>query len=238
MPSPLKNRIALVTGGTGALGRAVVKRLASDGAFVHVPWIVEREVAELKSYLGKLASKVTLHSADVTDEASVRALFRQIAERSKRLDILANICGGFAYAALEETDAATWKRMLDMNATSAFLCCRAASPLMKKSGGGRIVNVAAGPALNRGAAMMSAYAASKAAVLNLTYSLSEELRPAKITVNAIVPTIIDTPANRSAMPKADTSAWLKPEEIAEVIGFLASDAARIVTGTAVALNKG
>lgn len=236
MPLPFKNRVALVTGGTGALGRAVVRRLAEGGAKVHVPWIVEKEVAELKRGLGRLGARVTLHAADVTDEASVRALFRSVTERSGRLDILANICGGFAYAGLEETDFATWTRMLNMNATSAFLCCRAAVAPMKAKGG-RIVNVAAGPALNRGAAMMSAYAASKAAVLNLTYSLAEELKPAKIGVNAIVPTIIDTPANRAAMPKADTSAWLKPAEIAEVIAFLASDAARIVTGTAVALGK-
>lgn len=236
MPLPLKNRVALVTGGTGALGRAVVKRLAADGAKVHVPWIVEKEVADLKRGLGKLASRVTLHASDVTEEASVRALFRTVEVRSGRLDILANVCGGFAYASLEETDLATWTRMLNMNATSAFLCCRAGAAQMKAKGG-RIVNVAAGPALNRGAAMMSAYAASKAAVLNLTYSLSEELKPSKITVNAIVPTIIDTPANRTAMPKADTSSWLKPEEIADVISFLVGDSGKIVTGTAVALGK-
>lgn len=236
MPKALQGQVALVTGGTGALGRAVVKRLTEQGASVHVPWIVEKETVELKRYLGRLAARVTLHASDVTDEAAVRALFRQVTERSKRLDLLANICGGFAFSSLEETSPATWQRMLSMNATSAFLCCQAAAPLLRKRGG-RIVNVAAGPALNRGAAMMSAYAASKAAVLNLTYSLAEELKPARITVNAIVPTIIDTPANRAAMPRENTAAWLKPGEIADVVAWLCGPEATIVTGTAVALGK-
>lgn len=236
MPSFLQDRVALVTGGTGALGRAVVKRLAAEGARVHVPWIVEAEVGELKSALGELVSRAALHPADVTDEKAVAGLFASVDKKEGRLDILANICGGFAYAALADTSLETWRRMLEMNATSTFLCCRAAAPLLKRSSGGRIVNVAAQPALNRGAASMSAYSAAKAAVLNLTYSLAEELRPAHITVNALVPTLIDTPANHKAMPKADASSWLPPEEIAGVVAWLAGDAARIVTGTAVNLG--
>lgn len=216
-----------MTGGTGALGRAVVACLLTGGADVHASWVTE--AADLK---------VHLHRADVTDPASVDQLVSDVAGPAGRLDILANIVGGFTFASLEETDPAAWQRMLSLNATSAFLCCRAAAPLMRRRRWGRIVNVAAVPALERGAAGMSAYAASKAAVLNLTYSLAKELGPTGITVNAIVPTIIDTPANRKAMPEADTSTWLKPEEIAEVIAFLVSERAGVVTGTAVNLAGG
>ncbi len=152
--------------------------------------------------------------------------------------MLCNIVGGFVFAALADTGLSDWRRMFDMNATSAFLCCRAAVPLLRDSGGGSIVNVTAMPALTRGAAQMSAYAASKAAVLNFSQSLSSELAEDGITVNAIAPSIIDTPANREAMPDADRGNWLAPEEIASVVAFLAGDSARIVTGSVLALSKG
>jgi NAD(P)-dependent dehydrogenase (short-subunit alcohol dehydrogenase family) len=151
-------------------------------------------------------------------------------------EILLNLAGGFAMSTLDQTKLAAWDDMFARNATSAFLCCRASAPGMRARGWGRIVNVVAMPALKRGAANMSGYAAAKAAVLNLTYSLAAELGPDGITVNAIVPTTIDTPANRSSMPEADTSRWLAPAEIARVLLFLASDDAAIVTGSAVALE--
>ena len=125
-----------------------------------------------------------------------------------------------------------------MNATTAFLCSRAAVPLMKESGGGRIVNVAALPAVDRGAKEMSAYAASKAAVLNLTYSLARELRSAAISVNAVAPEILDTPENRRSNPDADTSRWVHPSEAARVIAFLAGEHARVVTGNVLVLARG
>lgn len=233
-----ENRVAVITGGTGVLGQAVVKYFIAAGAAVHVPWIVEKEVERLQTHLGDGFSRAALHQTDVTAEDQVAALFASVGDSSGGLDILCNIVGGFTFASLEDTDPAAWKRMIEMNATSAFLCCRAAAPLMRKNRWGRIVNVSAMPALLRGAAKMSAYAASKAAVLNLTQSLAAELVKDGITVNAICPTIIDTPANRKAMPKAKTDTWLDPAEIAEVIGFLTSDAAGIVTGTAMALSKG
>jgi NAD(P)-dependent dehydrogenase (short-subunit alcohol dehydrogenase family) len=151
---------------------------------------------------------------------------------------LVNLVGGFAMAPVEGTERAAWERMLQLNATSAFLCIRAAVPAMKAARAGRIVNVSSAPALNRGAEKMSAYSAAKAAVLNLTESLAKELAPWAITVNAIVPSVIDTPANRQASPGADRATWLQPAEVAEVIGFLASEAAGIVTGTAVNLSRG
>jgi NAD(P)-dependent dehydrogenase (short-subunit alcohol dehydrogenase family) len=234
----LDGRVALVTGGTGALGRAVVARLAARGGSVHVSWVTEAEATGLKAALGQNAGRVHLHRADVTDPASVDQLIAAITASSSRLDILTNIVGGFAFASLEETDPALWQRMLALNATSAFLCCRAAAPLMRRHQWGRIVNVAAVPALDRGAVGMSAYSASKAAVLNLTYSLAKELAPHHITANAVVPSIIDTPANRKAMPEADPSTWLKPDDIAEIVAFLVSEPAGIVTGTAVNLSAG
>lgn len=237
MMETLEGRVALVTGGTGALGRAVVARLATGGADVHASWVTEAEVTDFAAALGRRVQRVHLRRSDVTDPASVDQLVTGVTESAGRLDILANIVGGFAFASLEETAPAVWQRMLALNATSAFLCCRAAAPVMRRRRWGRIVNVAAVPALERGAAGMSAYAASKAAVLNLTYSLARELAPHGITVNAIVPSTIDTPANRKAMPEADTSTWLAPDEIAEVIAFLASDRAAAVTGTAVNLSR-
>jgi NAD(P)-dependent dehydrogenase (short-subunit alcohol dehydrogenase family) len=127
--------------------------------------------------------------------------------------------------------------MMRLNATSTFLCCRAGVPLMKKAGGGRIVNVAALPAVDRGAPGMSAYAASKAAVLNLTYSLARELRPAGISVNAVAPEVLDTPANRQEMPDADTSRWVDPSEAARVIRFLAGPDAGVLTGNVLVLGR-
>lgn len=232
----MADRVALVTGGTGALGRAVVRRFIEASYPVHVPWVVESEVDELRSYLGDAAGGLTLHEADVTDERSVSGLVAAIERKAAPVTILANIVGGFRMASIEETTLTDWQKMLELNATSAFLCSRAVVPGMKRAKSGRIVNVTAQPALTRGAKNMAAYAAAKAAVLNFTESLSKELVGSGITVNAIAPTTIDTEANRKSMPDADRSTWLEPEEIAEVIAFLVSEAAGVVTGTAVNLN--
>ena len=230
-----KQRTVLVTGGTGALGQAVVCRFLEMGARVHTTWLRERETERLCETSESQRDRMFLHQADVTSETGVKALIREIADLSGGVDVLANIVGGFVFAPVNETDGGMWNRMMATNATSAFLCSRAAVSGMRERGWGRIVNVASAPALGRGAANMSAYAASKAAVLNLTYSLSEELMSDGITVNAIVPSVINTPANQQAMPNADTSTWLPPLQIADVIVFLASEAAGIVTGTAVNL---
>lgn len=234
----MSSRTVLITGGTGALGRAAVRHFVEAGARVHVPWVVEREVNELRDHLGEAFSRAHLYPSDVTSEESVASLFRDIESSGSHVEILANIVGGFVYASLDDTDLGTWEKMLRINATSAFLCSRAAARLMKANRWGRIINVSSAPAVNHGAANMVAYAAAKAAVLNLSESLAKELAPWEITVNAIVPSVIDTPANRRAMPKADRSTWLKPEEIAAVIGFLASDGAAIVTGSAINLSRG
>ena len=234
----LENRVALVTGGTGALGRAVVRRLLAAGAAVHTTWVVEREVDELRAFLGDSADKVGMHKANVTDAGDLERVVSAAIKRDGRLDVLAALVGGFAMNPLVDTAPEAWEKMLAMNATSAFMAARACVPRMRERKNGRIVLVGAAPAVELGGAGMAAYAASKAAVMNLVYSLAAELGTDRITVNAVVPSVIDTPANRKAMPDADTSTWLTPDEIAEVIGFLASDAGGIVTGTAVRLKKG
>lgn len=234
----LENRVALITGGTGSLGRAVVRRLLAAGAAVHTTWVVEREVDELRTFLGDAADKVGMHKADVTDADHMERVAAAVVRRDSRLDVLASLVGGFAMSPLTDTGTDTWDRMLAINATSAFVAARACVPRMRDRKSGRIVLVGAAPAVELGGAGMAAYAASKAAVVNLVHALARELGPDHITVNAVVPSVIDTPANRKAMPDADTANWLAPDEVAEVIGFLASEAGGIVTGTAIRLGKG
>jgi NAD(P)-dependent dehydrogenase (short-subunit alcohol dehydrogenase family) len=229
----LEGRTALVTGGTGGLGRAVVRTFLQEGAEVHVPVFDEAEVPALEAHLGDAIHAVHLHGdANLSDPASVDALFRALPP----VEVVANLAGGFAMAELEETDPGTWARMFAMNATSAFLVSRAAFPAMRKGRWGRILNVSARPAVDRGAAGMSAYGAAKAAVLNLTQTLAREGAPHGITANAILPTIIDTPGNREGMPGADRSDWLDPSDIARVLLFLASPAGGIVNGAALPLE--
>jgi NAD(P)-dependent dehydrogenase (short-subunit alcohol dehydrogenase family) len=235
--SSMKDRNVLVTGGTGALGTAVVQAFVHAGARVTVSWVVEAERDALREELGAAAKRVRLERADVTDPDAVAALCVTATEPTGRLDVLAQLVGGFAFAPVTETEPKTWHKMIALNATSTFLCAREAVRCMRPHGG-RIVTVAAVPAVARGAANMSAYAAAKAAVLNLTQSLSKEVVGDGITVNAIVPSTIDTPANRAAMPDADMATWLAPAAIAEVVLWLAGEAAGIVTGTAVMLSRG
>jgi len=238
MANKLAGKGVLVTGGTGALGTAVVRAFAEAGAHVTVSWISERERDALLAELGLLTDQVQVEQADVTDPDAVAAVCAAAARPTGRLDVLVQLVGGFALAPLAETDTGTWHRMVALNATSTFLCAREAVKWMRPQQWGRIVTVAAVPAVDRGAANMAAYAAAKAAVLNLTQSLSKELVGHGITVNAVVPTIIDTPANRAAMPDADRSTWLAPAAMAEVVLWLAGDSAGIVTGTAMLLSQG
>ncbi len=229
----LEGRTALVTGGTGGLGRAVVRTFLAEGAQVHVPVFDEAEIPALEAHLGDAIHAVHLHrDANLTDPDSVADLFRALPP----VHLAANLAGGFAMAKVEDTEPGTWARMLAMNATSAFLVSRAAFPAMREARWGRILTVSARPALDRGASGMSAYGAAKAAVLNLTQTLAREGAPHGITANAILPTIIDTPGNREAMPDADRSNWLDPSDIARVLVFLASPAGGIVNGAALPLE--
>jgi NAD(P)-dependent dehydrogenase (short-subunit alcohol dehydrogenase family) len=208
------DREAVVTGGTGALGRAVVGRLIAAGATVHVPVYAAEE---LESFPYRDHGAVTLHEGvDLSVEADVSRLFG--ATSSPYASI--HVAGGFAMGPIASTGLDAWDRLIRVNATTCFLSCREAVKAMDGREG-RIVNVAARPVLVP-TGQMTAYSASKAAVAALTLSLAEELAESSIWVNAIVPSIIDTEANRAAMPDADHAAWPKPEQLAETIAFLAS----------------
>ncbi|MFV8749422.1 SDR family NAD(P)-dependent oxidoreductase [Nannocystaceae bacterium ST9] len=211
---PMNDHTVVVTGGTGALGTAVVARLLQDRAKVVVP-VVERETPHRFPFAGH--ERVTLiHDVDLTDEAQVVEFYAEVPSLWASIQI----AGGFGMAALSETSADEFERMWRMNVTTCFLCCREAVARMRVrapgSAGGRLVNVAARPALVPTAGMV-AYSTAKAGVVALTRALAEELADEEIWVNAIAPSIIDTRSNRDAMPSADHARWPKPEALAEQI---------------------
>ena len=216
-----QDRSVVVTGGTGALGQAVVGALLAAGAQCRVPWLREAEVAFFPH-----KDRVTLIGpCDLTNEDDVARLYKD----ASPLWASIHIAGGFAMGKLAETDKTALLEMLNTNLVSCHLCCRAAAQAL--TGGGRIVNVGARPGLEpRQGAGMNAYAASKAGVIALTQALAAELAPQDILVNAVVPSIIDTPANRASMPKADHESWPKPAQIAATIVFLASPTNQVTTG--------
>jgi NAD(P)-dependent dehydrogenase (short-subunit alcohol dehydrogenase family) len=207
-------RQVVVTGGTGALGRAVVAALIKADAQCHVSYMVE---AEAQSFPHK--QNVTLHAVnDLTDEATVAKLYQSV----PKLWASIHLAGGFAMSSVADTDKTKLLQQLDTNFIACFLCCRAAVRAMGQNGG-RIVNVAARPGLEwRSGSGMVAYASSKAAVAAMTVALAEEVAKDGILVNAVAPSIMDTPANRKAMPGADFAAWPKVEEVAATVAFLAS----------------
>jgi NAD(P)-dependent dehydrogenase (short-subunit alcohol dehydrogenase family) len=205
-----------------------------------VPLYEGEDDTPLRDFLGSAGDGVRLHpDVDLAHPDGASRVVAALTEQEESgPDILLNLAGGFVMSPLEETPPETWDRMWAMNATSVFLASQAVFPGMKDQGWGRIFNVSAFPAIDRGKSGLSAYGAAKAAVLNLTHTLAKEANGHGITVNAVLPSIIDTPPNRSAMPQADRSTWLPPEEIAHVLAFLVSDEARIVNGAALTLTLG
>ncbi len=223
-----QNRHVVVTGGTGALGLAVVGALLRGGGEVHVPYL---HAAEAERFPFRGEARVHLSGPlDLASEAEVGRFYAGLPGPWASI----HLAGGFAMGGIAETDRAALLHQLEMNFVSCYLCCRAAVIAMRAAGSGRIVNVAARPALEpRTGAGMSAYAASKAAVAALTQALGEELAKDGILVNAVAPSILDTPANRAAMPKAKHELWPKVEEVAASILFLASGENRVTRGAVV-----
>ena len=223
------HRHIIVTGGTGALGSAMVGALVEAGAVCHVPYI---DRAEAERFRWRDHAQVKLVAEiELTDEAAVAKLY----ERVPKLWASIHLAGGFAMAPIGETAKSDLIKQIGMNFVTAFLCCRAAVTAMMRTGeGGRIVNVATRPALEwRAGAGMVAYTASKSAVAALTVALAEEVVKSGILVNAVAPSTMDTPANRRAMPNADHEAWPKVEEVATTILFLASPENRVTRGAVV-----
>jgi NAD(P)-dependent dehydrogenase (short-subunit alcohol dehydrogenase family) len=228
----MEGKTAIVTGGSGVIGSAVCQRLLEEGGTVvvadrHAP------AADAVAALGDDSTRLHFHETDVTEEGSVAALVRETTSAHGGPHVLMNIAGGFRFGpAVDELAVADWDSMLDLNLKSAFLCMKHVLPVMKEQGYGRIVSVAARSGL-KGDAMVAPYAVSKGGVILLTQSVADEVRSYDITVNAVLPSIVDTPANRTAMADADFGAWVPPRELAEVMLFLASDRARVISGAAV-----
>ncbi len=228
----MKGRVALVSGGTGALGRSVSSRFLSAGATVCIPYVVPAELEALRARVGA-AAEARLHCAhaDVTDEAAFGVFVRGVLATHGRVDILVNGVGGFAGGDLASTSLAEWDRMLTLNLRSAVIGCRGVLPVMTAAGFGRIVNISS-RAVVPPAGGFTAYTVAKAGIITLTRALAKEVARG-ITVNAVLPSTMDTPANRQALADADRSKWVSTDAVAEVIAYLASDAAAMVSGATI-----
>jgi NAD(P)-dependent dehydrogenase (short-subunit alcohol dehydrogenase family) len=227
-----RERVVLVAGGTGGLGRAVSLAFLENGDRVAATYRDEKERAELEAAAGEGASRLSGHRVDVTREDEVRALVASIVQKHARIDALVNAVGGYGGGKLWEADGSLLDRMLDLNLRSGYVLSRAVVPAMLARGSGAIVNVAARAAFDH-AAGLACYAASKAAAVALIDSLAADLAGTGVRANSILPSIIDTPPNRKAMPTADFSKWPKAEEIARVVLFLCGDDARLISGAAI-----
>jgi NAD(P)-dependent dehydrogenase (short-subunit alcohol dehydrogenase family) len=228
--APLAARLAIVTGGAGALGQAVTRRLLADGATTWVPYVVEEEHARLRARVaGKTRDRLFTAAVDVVETDAMAGFVETVCARHGRIDILVAAVGGFAAGALLDTDRPTWDRMLALNLTSAFSAARAVAPHMVAGGHGRIVTVAS-RAVVPPAAGFIAYTVAKAGVIALTQALAQEMRGHGVTVNAVLPSTMDTPANRAAMPDVDPASWVSVEAVADAIAFLVRDESAHVTG--------
>ncbi len=223
----MQDKAVIVTGAFGALGGAVVGLLAERGARVAAVDLADGPAHPLP------AGVTAVGGHDLADPAAAGRAVEAAVGALGRLDGLINVAGGFAWETMADGSAATWDRMYRMNLATCANMCRASIPHLLATGG-RIVNIGAGGAV-KAAAGMGAYAAAKGGVHRLTEALAEELK-GKVGVNAVLPSIIDTAANRKDMPKADFATWVSPRDLAEAIAFLASDQARAVTGALVAVN--
>lgn len=229
----LKDRVAIISGGTGALGRSVSEHFLANGAKVAVPYIIDAEVPLFNDRVGKHADSAWLSKVDVGDEKQVAKFAEETASRFGKADILINLVGGFwGFKTVAETTLDEWQAMFDINLKPTFLLCRAIVPIMQKNKFGRIVSVSSRTGLT-GAGEFAAYAVTKGAIKTFTASLAEEVLADNILVNAIAPSTIDTEANRKAMPKAKHENWVKPEDIARTLAFLCSEQNQVTSGAVI-----
>jgi len=223
-------RVAIVTGGTGALGQAIVLRLLKDGARVAVPYAVPAEQAALLARVAAVdQGRLSTGAVDVTDVAAMTAFTERVATAWGGVHVLVSAVGGFAGGGLLETDAALWETMLRLNLTSAFSAARAVLPHLIRSGSGRVVLIASRAVLPPMGGFL-AYTVAKAGVVALAQALAQETRGKGVTVNAVAPSTMDTAANRAAMPDADRNGWVPVDAVADAIAFLGSETAAHVTG--------
>jgi NAD(P)-dependent dehydrogenase (short-subunit alcohol dehydrogenase family) len=224
------NKIVLVTGGTGALGRAVSGAFIACDAKVISSYVIDREIEELKK---ESRSALELIKADVTKEEEVEKLVLSVISKYGRIHVLVNVVGGYLGGkSVSELDEKEWDLMMTMNLKSAFLISKHVIPQMVSSKYGKIMHVSSRTGL-KSSGYDSAYAASKSGLIRLVESLSEEVKESNINVNCIMPSTIDTEANRRTMPTADPSKWVKPQDLANVVLFLCSDEANVITGAAI-----
>ncbi len=224
----MAKRVIIVTGAFGILGAAVARRFEADGDNV-----ARIDYAPVPEGTPGLA----IGGVDLADTAQARTAFEEVRQKLGTPSILVNVAGGFTWETLEDGGPDTWQRMFRMNALTAVTMCRTALPDLTSQAGAAIVNIGAAAAA-KAEAGMGAYAASKGAVARLTESLAAEVAGSDLTVNAVLPTILDTPTNRKDMPDADFTQWVRPEDVADVIAFLASPAARCITGACLPVSRG
>jgi len=231
--SGFQGQVVLVAGGTGALGSAVARAFITAGANVAVTYRTPREYDELLSSVSSERARLRGHQVDVTNDAEMRRMTASIEAEFQRLDVLVNTAGGYTGGPkLWEIESAVLERMLDLNLRSAFVTSRSVLPIFLKQGHGCIVNVAAKAAIDQPGGA-GAYVASKAAALAMMHSLAMDLKGTAIRVNSVLPSTIDTAANRREMPRANFAGWTKPEDIARVILFLCSEDARSINAAAI-----
>ncbi len=226
----LKGKVIVITGGTGGLGKPVAREFLDSGAKVITTYIDDSEFDELRSAFTANGENLTGFRVNLLSGKEVEEFSNNVAEKFSKVDILVNLAGGFfggvKVSEMEEED---WDKMIDMNLKTAFLSCKNFLPFMLEQNQGKIINMGSRPGL-QGAASLSAYSASKAAVINLTQTIAEEVKDHNININVILPSVIDTPANREAMPDADFDSWVKPESIAKVIMFLSGEESADISG--------
>lgn len=225
MTHSLSRRVVAITGAQGNLGEILARMAAAQGAHLVL-------IDQAASAISSSAELLVLPGVDLTSYTDCEEVAKRIQEHFGRLDALVNVAGGFAWETVQHGETHTWDRLFELNLRTALNASKALLPLILQSAAGRIVNIGAGAAAKAGLGM-GAYAASKSAVLRLTETLAEELKDNGITVNAVLPSILDTPQNRDAMPDAEHDRWVTPAQLSAVILFLLSDAASAVTGAGI-----